>query len=217
MEIIPGIFEIDFEEIKRKISLVQDSVSWVQVDFSDGTLVPAQTFFDILKFAALIKQYDKHDNGLPAARLPAGQGRQGHPLHFEAHLMVTNPEKYVRQLAEAGFERIIAQVEAADPRLFLEEAKLESVEAGLAMDSTTEIEQIEPLLEEVDCVLVMMAEAGSKAAFQPENVEKVRLLRQHFPDLPLEAENGITRETAKLLTVAGATRLVPSAGSLAKI
>lgn len=194
-EIIPSIFETDFEEIKRKISLVPDSTSWVQIDFSDGSLVPAKTFFDIEKFSTLVKP----------------------PLHFEAHLMVANPQNYTRQLAQAGFERIIAQVEANDPRLFLEEAKLESVEAGLAMDSTTEISEIEPLLEEVDCVLVMMAEAGSKAAFQPENVEKVRLLRQHFPDLPLEAENGITRETAKLLTVAGATRLVPSVDSLAKI
>ncbi len=196
MEIIPSILEQDWDHIVRKVSLVAPYVDWVQIDFSNATLVPTQTFFDIPTFKELIQKYDQHDNG--------------HPMHFEAHLMVTSPEKYVRQLAQAGFERIIAQVEAADPRLFLEETKLESVEAGLAMDSGTEVSELEPFLEELDVVLVMMAEAGGKGPLQIENIEKVRALRQHFPDLSIEAEDGITPQTAKLLVTAGATRLVPT-------
>ncbi|MCL4359989.1 hypothetical protein M1555_01905 [Patescibacteria group bacterium] len=195
VDIIPGIgmSEKTWPDIETKIRLVAPHVEWVQIDMADGTLVPPVTFLDIPKFAPIIKE------------LETG----GKKVGFEAHLMVGNPEKYIRPLAEAGFKRIIGHIEANDPRLFLEQTQYESVETGLAIDGPTELEVIEPFFEEIDVVLVMMAEAGASGlTLQAENVEKVRSIRNHFADLPIEVDEGINEKTIRVIAEAGATRAV---------
>ena len=199
IDVVPGIFASTWEELERKVGMVVPYVEWVQIEISDGTLVPGET---------LVK-FDKLDQFDQLARRSQGEGGS---LSLEAHLMVADPVKYIRPLADSGFKRLIAHIECQDPRHFLDQAKYESIEACLAIDSPTDFEQIEPLLEEVDGVLVMTAEAGETGrAFQPETVEKIRLIRQNFVDLPIEAEGGINNVTAKIVHEAGATRLVSSA------
>lgn len=189
VEVIPGILEQEFSEIEKKITLVQGLVDWVQIDVADGTLVGNTTFLDFGRLGGL--------------------GRLGERLSFEAHLMVARPEKYIRPLVDAGFRRLIAHVEATDPRLFLEQAQYESVEVGLAIDGATEFEQIEPFLEAIDVVLVMTVEAGfSGSPFLPEAVEKIKIIHRNLPDLPIEVDGGINDQTARVVAGAGATRLV---------
>lgn len=186
IDVIPGIFETQWSDMEKKIALVSSLVDWVQIEISDGTLVPTNTLVKLDKLDKFAKS-----------------------LSFEAHLMVAYPVKYIRPLADSGFKRLIAHIECQDPRAYLDSATYESIEACLAIDSQTDVEQIEPFLEEVDGVLVMTAEAGETGSvFQPETVEKIRLIRQHFADLPIEAEGGINNVTAKIITEAGATRLV---------
>ena len=195
IDIIPGILEEDFEEIERRIGWVSPFVSWVQIDVADNTLVPNETCLDFSKFEALIHSQSS--------------GQAKHNLSFEAHLMVAEPEKYIRPLADAGFKRLIAHVESHDPRRFLDEATYESVEAGIAIDGPTELEQVEPFLESVDVVLVMTIEAGfSGQALMPETIEKIKTIHENFPDLAIEVDGGINDKTAKLVKDAGATRLV---------
>ncbi len=189
IDIIPGILEKDFAKIEERVRLVTGLVDWVQIDIADNTLVPNTTYTDFGRLGGL--------------------GKLGGKLSFEGHLMVGSPEKYIRPLVDAGFRRLIAQVEAADPRLFLDQAQYEDVEVGLAIDGATEIEHIEPFLEEIDVVLVMTVEAGfSGAPFLPETVEKIKLIHQNLPDLPIEVDGGINDQTAKLVKDAGATRVV---------
>lgn len=189
VDVIPAIIEKDWSEIEKKVTLAAHWVNAIQVDFADNTIVPNTTYLDIPSFGSLIKAN------------PA--------VAFEAHLMVANPHKLVRPIADSGFKRIIAHVESQDPRLFLDEARYESVEVGMAIDGPTEIEQIEPFLEEVDFVLVMTIEAGfGGQPFLPETVEKIKAIHNQYPDLPIEVDGGITDLTAKLVKDAGATRLV---------
>ncbi|MBI3385609.1 hypothetical protein HY031_00835 [Candidatus Gottesmanbacteria bacterium] len=189
IDVIPAILEKDWTEIERKIKLVAPLVGSIQVDFADNTIVPNATFLTIESFAPLIKNYPT--------------------VAFEAHLMVANPHKLTRPLVQTGFKRIIAHVESQDPRLFLDEAQYESVEVGIAIDGPTEIEQVEPFLEEVDFVLVMTIEAGfGGQPFLPETVEKIKAIHSNYPDLPIEVDGSINDATAKLVKDAGATRLV---------
>jgi len=193
-EIIPGILEKEWSAIESKVRLVAHHVDWVQIDIADNTLVPNETFLDFAKFKSLTN--------------PGLSGDLSR-LSLEAHLLVDRPEKYIRPLADSGFKRLIAHLEANDPRRFLEEARYESVEVGIAIDGPTEFTEIEPFLEEVDCVLVMMYEAGfSGQPFQSENLEKIKTIRRNLPDLPIEVEGGMSEKTAKLVVEAGATRLV---------
>lgn len=186
VDIIPGILEKEWVPIEEKLRLVSGTAEWVQVDFADNTLVPNETFFDISRFASI-----------------------SDTISLEAHLMVANPEKYIKSLVDSGFKRIIAHVESTDPREFLTQAEHEDVEVGLAVDGGTELEQIEPFLEEIDMVLVMTIEAGfSGQEFMIETVEKIKRIHEAFPDLPIEVDGGINEKTAKLVKDAGATRLV---------
>lgn len=188
VDVIPGILEKEWAPIEEKLRLVSGLVEWAQVDVADNTLVPNETFVEFAKLDKL-GQFDQ--------------------LNFEAHLMVANPEKYIKPLVDAGFKRLIFHVECNDPRVFLEQAKYENVEVGIAIDAGTPIETVEPFLEEADMVLVMTIEAGfSGQEFMSETVEKIKTIHENFPDLPIEVDGGINDKTAKFARDAGATRLV---------
>ncbi len=190
IEVIPGIGpQKEFGEITRRVALVASHVDWVQIDFADNTLVPNETFLKFDQFGSLIAKYPN--------------------LSFEAHLMVDYPEKYIRPLVDAGFKRLIAHVEANDPRHFLDAVQYESVEVGLAIDGATEFNEIESFLDAIDVALVMTIEAGASGSpFLPETVEKIRTIHQNFPDLSIEVDGGINEQTVKLVKEAGATRIV---------
>lgn len=185
IDVIPGILEKEWASIAERISLVEPLVEWVQIDIADNTLVPNTTFLDFSQFSVIAKPF------------------------LEAHLMVANPEKYLKPMTDAGFKRLIAHVECHDPRVFFDQAQYEHVDVGIAIDGATELEQAEPFLEEVDVVLVMTIEAGfSGQPFLTENLEKIKTIHQNFPDLPIEVDGGINDTTARLVVEAGATRLV---------
>ncbi len=191
IDIIPGILEKEWEGIEERLRLVAPHVDWVQIDIADNTMVPNQTLLDFSHFAP---------ENLPSELTH---------LSFEAHLMVANPEKYIKPLVDAGFKRIIAHVECVDPRVFLEKAKYEHVEVGIAIDGPTDLEVIEPFLDQVDMVLVMTIEAGfSGQEFMQDTVEKIRKIHESLPDLPIEVDGGINDKSAKVSKDVGATRLV---------
>lgn len=189
IDVIPGILEKDWNTIEERIKLVAPHVDWVQIDIADNTMVPNTTFLDFAKFKSIETKYPN--------------------LSLEAHLMVAKPETYIKALVDSGFKRLIAHIECQDPRVFLDEAKYEHVEAGVAIDGPTEFELVEPFLGEVDCVLVMTIEAGfSGQPFMTETLEKIKTIHTNVPDLPIEVDGGINDVTGKLAREAGATRLV---------
>ncbi len=189
VDVIPEIVETEWNEFERKVAVAARNASWVHMTISDGSMGTDATFKDFSGLSELTKRYPQ--------------------VFFEARLLVANPEKYVRLLIDAGCKRLIAHVESNDPRMFLEAAKFDEIEIGIALDGATEIDQVEPFLEEIDYVVVMTAEAGSVGGtFLPEAVEKIRLIRQNFPDLPIEAVGAINEATVKVVKDAGATRVV---------
>jgi len=183
--IIPGIIELDVKELERKVALVSPFSEQIQIDVGDGTLIPTQTpheFPFLKKFSANV---------------------------FEAHLLMAKPELYVRRLVEDGCSRIIAHIECNDPREFLAEARTHECEIGLAIDTETNLEEIEPFLEELDVVLVLTAPSGvSGQPFEESTLSKIRAIHRNFPDLPIEVEGGMNEETVKIVAEAGATHIV---------
>lgn len=174
--------------MEERLRLITGLTDWAQIGFADNTLVPVTTFLDFAQF-------------FPYAKT----------ISLEAHLLSEHPEKYIKAAADAGFKRLIAHVEADDPRIFLDQVKYEQLEVGIAIDGPTDFETVEPFLEEVDFVLVMTAEAGfSGGAFLPECVDKIKSIHSYLPDLPIEVSGGIRNTTARPVREAGATRLVSS-------
>ncbi len=186
IEIIPGILEKNFDDISKKISQVKDLAPWIHIDVLDNTLIQNVTY-----------------NLWESFKVFNGE------IKFEAHLMVSDPHKYVHSMAENGFDRLIAHVEAHTVREFIAEGRTAHIEIGVAIDGPSELEMIEPFLSEVDCVLVMMYKAGlSGQTFQPNHLPKIRKIHEEYQHLPIEVDGGISKESAPLVINAGATRLV---------
>lgn len=201
-DIIPGILEYEWSQIEGKINLVAPYVEWIQIGIADGTFVPMTSLVDFRP-------------------LPKFIASLGKPIFLEAHLMVVDPVKYIRPLVDNGFTRLVAHVESQDPREFLAQASFESVDVCLAIDTASEVDQVEPFLEEIDGVVIMTAEAGVEGrSFVPETVEKIMTIHQSFPNLPIEVDGGINQQTAVIAREAGAVRLVSTSyifGDVAKI
>ncbi len=184
-EIIPGILETSFSEIKRKIDLVKDLTDWVHIDILDDTLFPNRSYLNFEAFALFRDQ-----------------------IHLEAHLQVADPVRYLVPLVRNGFGRIISMVEANSARNFIEETRKWEVEVGLGLNAPSPLELIEPFLGEIDVALVMTVNAGfSGQVFQSEQLSKIQKISGEYPDLPLECDGGINSTTGAAAVKNGATRL----------
>lgn len=186
IEVIPGILESDFSKIKQQVELVRPHVDWVEIDVLDNTLYPNDT-------------YKKWEDFRPFAS----------EVNLAAHLMVSDPAKYVQPLVDNGFKRLIADIDGFSIREFIHEARSHQVEVGVALNGPSGIVQVEPYLHEVDSVLLMTIKAGfSGQAFMPEVLTKIKKIREEFPDLPIQVDGGINKQTAQDVIEAGATRLI---------
>lgn len=186
IEVIPGILESSFDEIQKKIILVADLIKWVHIDVLDDTLIPNVTYNNWGAFQVF------HNR-----------------INLEAHLMVSDPTKYLQGLVNNGFKRIIVHVEANSLRDFFYQAKSYSIETGIAVDVTSDVELIEPFINEVDEVLIMTVKAGlSGQLFRDEELIKIRKINKDYPDLVIEVDGGIDRISAPRVIQAGATRIV---------
>lgn len=191
--IIPGIQETAFPDIEKKIRIVEPYTEWVQIDVTDKTLTTNESFRDPNAFANLKTK-----------------------VNLEVHLMIKDAYKKADEWITAGFKRIIAQVESDNPDQFVklvssgvERLAKSHAEVGLALDGPSPLELLLPYINTVDCVLIMMYKAGpSGQKFQPEQLEKIRILRKMYPNLPIEVDGGTSLETIRETEKAGATRFV---------
>lgn len=187
IKVVPGILEKDFEEIKRKVDLVEPYVDTIQIDLCDGKLVPNTNFSDPVPFKELIK--DKI---------------------FELHMMISEPGEIVEDWVSVGFKRIICHIEGlTEPMEFLNKLRGRGVAVGLGVDVDTKVSILENYLDFLDYVLVMTVRAGfSGQTFNFQMLDKVRWLRGKRPNLDVEIDGGVNDITAKSAIQAGANILV---------
>jgi ribulose-phosphate 3-epimerase len=183
--VIPGILEIDWKEIERKLAVVRSFSQTVHIDFLDGKFCDETSFMDFAPFA-----------------------RYRDDFFLEAHLMVEDPTHYVKQLAEVGFKRFLGQVERmVDVDEFIAEGQIFG-EVGLAIDSPTPVSSIGVSFEDLDLVLLMGDKAGkSGQVFLPDTLTKIKDLRLRT-QIPIEVDSGINDTTIVQCKEAGANRFV---------
>lgn len=190
-DVVANITAARIDKVIERARIASQFVSWVHIELADQLLIPNVVGVDI--------------HGLRDAFSLVPQ------LSVEAHLLVINPEKYLAALIAAGVKRVIVQIESNDPRQILQLAKYEEIEVIMAIDAPTQIEEIEPFLEEVVGIHVLTAEVGGEhPPFLPETVEKIIKIHQSYPDLLISAEGGIRKEEVRTLKDAGVSRIVTS-------
>ncbi len=140
-------------------------------------------------------------------------------LPMDVHLMVEPAEPHIDAFVEAGADGITVHAEAG-PHLHrtIQRIKAADKQAGVALCPATPGRAIEPVLEDVDLVLVMTVNPGfGGQAFIPSQLEKIREVRALIDacarPIALQVDGGIDENTAGPAADAGATVLVAGTAS----
>ncbi len=189
----PSILSADFARLGEQVAEVEAAgADRIHVDVMDGHFVPNITIGPLV-VRALRR----------VTRLP-----------LEAHLMITEPDRYLEAFAEAGADGLTVHVEGA---VHLHRT-LESIvklgrRVGLALNPATPAAVLDEVLSELDLVLVMTVDPGFGGQdFIASTVPKIRRIRELIdrvrPACELEVDGGIHPATAPLVVEAGAQVLV---------
>jgi ribulose-phosphate 3-epimerase len=135
-------------------------------------------------------------------------------LPLDVHLMISHPLRYVESFRKAGGDTLVFHMEADDPpAAVVRKIREAGGQVGAAIRPTTPFAAIEPMLAELDEVLVMSVNPGfSGQKFMPEVLPKVEATRKLLDDTASPArisiDGGVTAETAVGAARAGATFFV---------
>lgn len=192
VRIAPSLLAANFARLEEDVRAVSPYVDSLHLDVMDGHFVPNISF------------------GLPViAALRACTD-----LHFDCHLMTTNPDAYLPELAAAGADLVTMHIEAVpDPTRAARRARREGLQFGLVVNPATPLEAVLPFLEDADLLVVMSVEPGfGGQAFLPEVLPKVEKAREWVESralaVDIQVDGGITPDTAVLARDAGANVFV---------
>jgi len=191
--IAPSILSADFGRLAEEIRAVEEAgADWIHVDVMDGHFVPNLTIGPAVIEAARA-----------ATRLP-----------LDVHLMIESPDTFIERYAEAGADRIAVHVEAC-PHLHrtLAHVREAGARAGVALNPATPATTIEPILGDVDQVLVMTVNPGFGGQKFIESVlPKISQIRGWIDErrlaVELEVDGGVGPGTIGWVARAGATAFV---------
>ena len=188
--VLPSLLLCDFGNLAAEVERLEEAgVAALHLDVMDGVFVPNFTYGMTIVHAL----------------------RKLTELPLDVHLMMVNPEKYIRQFYEAGADILTIHVEAVEnPVPILEQIKSLGAGAGIAFNPPTPVSALEPSLAVADLVLPMSVNAGFGGQKFDENaLRKLDELKKLVPEKTLlEIDGGINIETIGAATQHGAELLV---------
>lgn len=186
--IYPSLLAADFARLADDVAQVEAVVDGLHLDVMDGHFVPN------ISFGLSVLEDLRPTTG----------------LFFDTHLMMSNPYAYFSDFKTAGCDMVTVHIEVApNPTSVAENARLEGLKFGVALNPPTPFEAVEPYLDLVDNLLIMSVYPGfGGQAFIPEVLKKVERAREIIDSQSLGADiqvdGGITPETAREARAAGA-------------
>jgi ribulose-phosphate 3-epimerase len=190
IEIAPSILSADFARLADEIALVEKAgVKMIHLDVMDGHFVDNITIGPPV--IAKLRRYSS--------------------LFFDSHLMISEPAKYIEAFADAGVNNITFHVEVADePERMVERIHDLGCTAGVTLNPDTPVKSIEKVAPLCDMVLVMTVHPGFGGQdFMNDAARKVVSVREIVgPNVRVEVDGGIDRETTPIVVGYGADTLV---------
>lgn len=192
-KLAPSILAADFSILGEQIKKVESAgAEYLHIDVMDGSFVPSISF------------------GLPLI----SSIRKSTGLTFDVHLMVTEPERFVDQFADAGANILTVHQEACTHlNRTLKHIKERGVKTGVALNPATDISTLKYVLNYVDMILVMSVNPGfGGQEFIPDTLEKLKdvknMVKASGRDIDIEVDGGITLKNVDTILKAGANVIV---------
>jgi ribulose-phosphate 3-epimerase len=187
--IAPSILSADFARLKEEIEAVEAAgADWVHADVMDGHFVPNITFGPLVVAAV----------------------RRATKLPIDVHLMISDPDRFIGEFAEAGATHISVHVETCvHLNRTLQLIRDCGARPGAVLNPATPIETIRWILEYIDFVLVMSVNPGfGGQAFIPNSIAKIAGLRRMISEMGLrtliEVDGGVSEQNIAQIASAGA-------------
>jgi ribulose-phosphate 3-epimerase len=187
--IAPSILSADFACLGDQVRAVERAgADWIHVDVMDGHFVPNITI------GPLVVEAVRRTTDLP----------------LDVHLMITEPERYIPAFVKAGADIVSVQVEAC-PHLHrtLQQIRESGARASVVLNPSTPAVAIEPVLGDLDQVLVMTVNPGfGGQEFIESMLPKIETLRRWIDErgltVALEVDGGVSPKTIGRARRAGA-------------
>jgi ribulose-phosphate 3-epimerase len=194
IKVAPSILSADFSRLGDEIRAVDAAgADIIHVDVMDGHFVPNITIGPMIVRAA----------------------REVTKLPLDVHLMITNPELYIADFAQAGADYITVHVETAFHlnRLVQSIKEHKGIKAAVSLNPATSLSSLDYILEDLDMVLIMSVNPGfGGQAFIPSTLDKISTLRklidQRGLKTKIEVDGGVKPDNAAEIIKAGADILV---------
>jgi len=195
--VAPSILSCDFAHVARDVEMINSSdADWIHVDVMDGVFVPNISF------------------GLPVVEAIHRHSKK--PL--DVHLMMVQPERYLKQFRDAGAESISIHIEACTHlHIAVQQIHALGAKAGVAINPGTAVSALEDIIRDIEIVCFMSVNPGwGGQAFIESSIEKIGRLRDLIertgsPAL-IEVDGGVKLDNAERIFQAGADILVSGSG-----
>lgn len=195
IKIAPSVLAADFANLQRDIEMMNDSqAEWFHIDIMDGVFVPNISF------------------GMPV--LEAINKHRSANKVLDVHLMIVDPDRYIKIFKELGADILTVHYEACTHlHRTIQAIKAEGMQAGVALNPHTPVSVLEDIIQDLDLVLIMSVNPGfGGQSFIENTYDKVRRLKAMIDakgaKTIIEIDGGVNDKNAKALVDAGAEALV---------
>ena len=185
----PSLLAADFNRLGEQIKETEQcGAQYLHIDVMDGIFVPSISF------------------GMPLIRSIRPTSRQ----FFDVHLMIVEPERYIKEFAACGADGITFHLEATkEPQQVIEQIHSYGIQAGISIKPGTPLEEVFPYVSQVEMMLMMSVEPGfGGQAYIPESTERIARMKQYITEnqleTKLEVDGGIDAGNVSEVIQAGA-------------